>query len=68
MLAVILGFVLPIVLVPLVRAVTAIRVEIDQHHLGIREIIPQQVVGNPARSGGWQMRLATMLGLPITPR
>ena len=52
MLAVIRCFVLPIVLVPLVRAVTAIRLEIDRHHLGIREIIPQQVVGNPARSGG----------------
>ena len=44
MLAVILGFVLPIVLVPLVRAVTAIRFEIDQHHLDIRVALPEYVV------------------------
>jgi len=48
---VVFGLVLPVVLVPFVGTVVFIRQEIDQHYLGIREIIPQQEVGNPARCG-----------------
>ena len=49
MLPVVFGLVLPGVLMPLVGAVVSIGFEIDQHYLGIREIIPQQVVSKPVR-------------------
>ena len=39
-LPVVFGLVLPVVLMPFVGAVVSIRQEIDQHYLGIREIIP----------------------------
>ena len=55
-LPVILRLIQPIVLVPLVRAVVPVRLEIDQQHLGIREIIPQQVIGNPSRGRGCVVR------------
>ena len=48
MLPVVLSLIVPVVLLPFVGAIVSVRFEIDQHYLGIREIIPQQMINNPA--------------------
>ena len=51
MLPVILRFIFPVVLVPLVGAIISIRLEIDQGNFSFRVFIPQEMVGNPAGGG-----------------